>query len=103
MTDQTQQRRLISSQTSGEVSDAKTRAKKAQKMVDEGCVEIITTGSCYTCAQVKREKDCHSVVLYTDGDFVCNCEWGRLHSFTRNLCAHALAVTLRVMVEKEAT
>lgn len=78
-----------------------TRAEKAQRLVDEGWVESILQADYSTGALVRREKTHHVVTVYANGTFFCTCEWGAIHSYTDDLCAHALAVKLAV--EREET
>lgn len=76
-----------------------TRAEKAQRLVNEGKVESIIHSDLCTNALVKRDKTHYVTTIYANGTFWCTCKWGDVHSYTDDLCAHALAVKLAV--EKE--
>jgi len=71
-----------------------THAEKAQRLVDERRVNIVFPGHYVTEAYVQGEHKSYAVVLYTSGRFSCPCPWGKVHWFTDDLCAHALAVKL---------
>ncbi len=76
-----------------------TRAEKAQRLVDEGKVHIAHTTFHSTTALVQGKHGPYTTIIYADGHFFCTCDWGAHHSYTDDLCAHALAVKLAV--EKE--
>ncbi len=76
-----------------------TRAEKAQRLVDEGGVVIERVFPQYTQALVQGDHARYVLSTYANGTFFCTCEWGTVHSYTDDLCAHALAVKLAV--EKE--
>jgi len=72
-----------------------TRAEKAQRLVDEGNVVMLSLCSPYQTARVQSGHRFYFVTLYADGHFFCTCkgsEWGDDHSYTDDLCTHALAV-----------
>ena len=71
-----------------------TREQKAQRLVDEGRVQIIGQSWYGTYAIVEGDIAHHTIKLSRDGRFYCSCAWGRTHSYTADLCAHALAVKL---------
>lgn len=76
-----------------------TRAEKAQRLVDEGRVELGHLGAYETGAIVRTENSHYHTSVYASGKFFCTCRWGQAHSYTDDLCAHALAVKLAA--EKE--
>ncbi len=78
-----------------------TRAEKAQRLVDEGRVEIILHAPDSTSAYVRGDEDVHYTFCLANGHFYCDCDWGSFHSYTDDLCAHALAVKLATEKEKE--
>ncbi len=71
-----------------------TRLEKAQRLVDEYRVHIQTTSEYGTRAYVFGDPVPYLTILYPDGRYYCECEWGQIHSYTDNFCAHALAVKL---------
>jgi len=73
-----------------------TRAEKAQRLVDEGRVVLAPPGPWQAHGLVKSKGNYYDVVLYPNGHYACDCAWGRIHSHTDDLCAHALAVKLAV-------
>ena len=75
-----------------------TRAE-AQRLVDEGRVEISSISQFSTEAKVQGDAHRYHTILYKYGSFFCTCTWGSCHSHTRDLCAHAEAIKLAV--EKE--
>ena len=76
-----------------------TRAQKAQRLVDEGRVEISHTTFHSTLALVQGEREPYTTTIYSDGHYFCTCDWGAYHSYTDDLCAHALAVKLATRKE----
>jgi len=76
-----------------------TLAEEAQRLVDEGRVDIWGRSEYAIRACVEDEETGYDTGLYANGNFFCSCEWGASHSYTDALCAHALAV--RLTVEKE--
>jgi len=78
---------------------AETRAEKAQRLVDEGAVRITTHAALHTIANVISDPHTYYTILFCSGHFYCDCDWGRHHFHTDDLCAHALAVKLAA--EKE--
>jgi len=75
-----------------------TRAEKAQRLVDEGGVTIIQHSPMFTMAHIASDHHDYAPVLFFSGHFYCGCEWGVFHSYTPDLCAHALAV--QIVVER---
>jgi len=73
-----------------------TRAEKAQRLVDEGRVRITLSVPAYSLADVKGDHGTHKVSITSRVIYFCTCEWGLYHSYTDDLCAHALAVKLAV-------
>lgn len=73
-----------------------THAEKAQRLVDEGRVEIIHTTFHSTQAVIQGEPEAYTATIYADGHFFCICSWGMYHSYTNDPCVHALAVKLAV-------
>jgi len=73
-----------------------TRAEKAQRLVDEGRVQLVPTIPLHSQGIVRGDHEPYLVYLYPLGHFWCGCAWGRLHSYTDDLCAHALALRLAV-------
>ncbi|GAI22997.1 unnamed protein product [marine sediment metagenome] len=73
-----------------------TRAEKAQRLVDEGRVDLRVPGPFLAQGFVQSGRFTYIVALYPNGHYVCDCAWGRIHSHTDDLCAHALAVKLVV-------
>jgi len=73
-----------------------TRAEKAQRLVDEGAVNIYWDTEICVGARVKANHGSHDTYLYRSGLFWCSCHWGLYHNYSYNLCAHALAVKLAV-------
>ncbi len=78
-----------------------TRLQKAQRLVDEGAVHILRTNPHFTQAVVLGEHGHYDTNIYACGHFFCNCLWGQHHSYTDDLCAHALAVKLAMERKKE--
>lgn len=78
-----------------------TRAEKAQRLVDKHYVVLGLPGPFLARGMVKGKRTYYDVVLYPNGHYACDCAWGRIHSHTDDLCAHALAVKLAVEKEKE--
>ena len=78
-----------------------TRAE-AQRLVDEGRVTNIISWTLSIEAQVRGEHGLHRTILYHGGHFYCSCAHGAFHSYTDDLCAHALAVKLAVADEAGA-
>jgi len=78
-----------------------TRAEKAQRLVDEGQVGPVHTIPLVRWAFVQREHGHYLTTIYANGTFHCTCDWGQYHSYTDDLCAHALAVKLAAEKEKE--
>ncbi len=76
-----------------------TRAEKAQRLVNEGRVEIVYNDRHAQEAIVQGDHGRYPVTVYISGRYFCPCDWGLYNSYTTNLCAHALAVKLAV--EKE--
>jgi len=76
-----------------------TRADKAQRLVDEGGVEIVRIAPYATTAFVQGDHGLHAVILFASGNFNCVCPWGKIHWNSKDLCAHALAV--QIVAEKE--
>ncbi|GAH47508.1 unnamed protein product [marine sediment metagenome] len=76
-----------------------TRAEKAQRLVDEGRVVIAFNDKHSLGGTVRSGEARYQVFTYPNGHFFCTCKWGAVHSYTDDLCAHALAVKLAV--EKE--
>jgi len=76
-----------------------TRTEEAQRLVDEGRVELVHVGSHVTEAFVEGTLGPYATTVYANGHFFCSCEWGQDHSYTDEWCSHALAVKL--MTEKE--
>ena len=77
-----------------------TRAEKAQRLVNEGKVHIRKNWSVLIEAEVRGDHALHHTELYPNGHYFCMCDWGQYHSYTDDLCAHALAV--RLTLEKES-
>ncbi len=71
-----------------------TRAEKAQRLVDEGRVKGLQRTEFGAGASVKGDSGPYPVLLYPNGHYFCLCNWGRIHSHTDDLCAHALAVQI---------
>ena len=71
-----------------------TRAEEAQRLVDEGYVAITSPSEFGVCGLVLGKEAVHSTFVKTNGHFFCDCDWGRDHNNTDDLCAHALAVKL---------
>ncbi len=86
-------------QHGGNPQMAETRLEKAQRLVDEGKVKIGYRGAYETGAVVQTERSHYHTTVYTSGKFFCTCNWGQHHSYTDDLCVHALAVQLAM--EKE--
>ena len=78
-----------------------TRAEKAQRLVDAEAVVMLSRCSPYQTARVHSGHTFYFVTLYANGTFHCTCDWGDYHSYTTDLCAHALAVKLMTEKEKE--
>ena len=76
-----------------------TRAEKAQRLVDEGRVIVILQPDYGTYAIVMGDSRRHVTHAYADGRFFCSCPWGNIHSWSDDLCAHALAAKLAVEQE----
>ena len=76
-----------------------THAEKAQRLVDEGKVNIIRHWCGAIHAEVGKEHDKHFTYLYDNDVFNCTCEKARGNRYTHDLCEHALAVKLTI--EKE--
>lgn len=74
----------------------KTRAEKAQRLVDEGRVSIINHQIESTFAWVRGDHSRHTTMIYASGSFTCTCDWGENHNYSDDLCVHALAVKLAV-------
>jgi len=77
-----------------------TKAEKAQRLVDEGRVKILSVQPFHALAIVTDDHHAYETIFFAGGHFWCECEWGQVHSNTGDLCAHALAVKLAV--EKES-
>ena len=75
------------------------RAEEAQRLVDEGRVNIVMHWNHAIEAEVEGEQMLYAVFLYDNGHYSCTCNWGSYRSHTDDLCAHALAV--QMVVEKE--
>jgi len=71
-----------------------TREQKAQRLVDEGRVDIIEETEYAIQASVNADQRRYLTILYPNGRFWCECEWSRYHPNATDLCAHALAVKL---------
>ncbi len=71
-----------------------TRAEKAQRLVDEGRIDIIGQSKYGAHAVVEGDNGYYTTCLYPNGHFFCTCPWGSIHSYADDLCAHALAVKL---------
>lgn len=69
-----------------------TRAEKARRLCDEGRVDIKQNTASFTQAFVQGEHGPCYTTVYANGTFFCSCAWGDYHSYTDDLCAHALAV-----------
>ncbi len=78
---------------------SETRQEKAQRLVDQGRVELGHIEHNVVSGLVSSKGARYQVFVFVNGHFFCDCFWGRLHSYTDDLCAHALAVKLAV--EKE--
>lgn len=80
-----------------------TRQEQAQRLVDQGDVSTYPDWHqrqhILTHAEVEVGERIYLVTIYRNGTFLCTCDWGDHHSYTDNLCTHALAV--RLAVEKE--
>lgn len=74
-----------------------TRVDKAQRLVDEGRIEIWGKTEYATRAYVNEDQRQYLTILYLSGGFWCECNL--VNSRTDDLCVHALAVKLAV--EKE--
>jgi len=79
-----------------------TREQKAQRLVDQGCIELSCHSSLYTEASVRGDHSLYNTCVLANGYFYCDCEWSRYHSHTDDLCVHALAVKLTVEADDEA-
>jgi len=79
-----------------------TRAEKAQRLVDEGRVGHVYAGLLRTTSSVQGDLAFYHVILFDSGHYFCDCDWGRFHSYTDDLCAHALAVKLAAEKENES-
>jgi len=73
-----------------------TRAEKAQRLVNEGQVTIIFSDRFGVSGLVHSQEARYQAFVYPNGHFGCTCTWGRMHWYTDDLCAHALAVQLLV-------
>lgn len=73
-----------------------TKAEKAQRLVDRGCVDIRERTEHATRAFVLSDAKEYHVTLYPNAQFRCTCRHGIFHSHTDELCAHALALKLAV-------
>ena len=73
---------------------SETFAEKAQRLVDEGRVEAVHNTSFFTEASVQGDHGYYHPIVYVGGSFFCTCKWGAVHSYSTDLCAHALAVRL---------
>jgi len=71
-----------------------TCAEKAQRLVGEGRVSITRVVPWVIEALVEEHPDIHTVNVFATGRYYCTCDWGDYHSYTDDLCAHALAVKL---------
>ena len=73
-----------------------TREQKAQRLVDEGHVTILSIQPFHALAVVTGDHHTYETIFFASGHFWCECEWGQVHSNTDDLCVHALAVKLAV-------
>jgi len=78
----------------------KTRAEKAQRLVFEERVKILRDWAIFVEAVVQGDSGLYEVNLFSEGHYFCSCDWGADHSYTDDLCAHALAVKLAVAKEQ---
>lgn len=78
-----------------------TKAEEAQRLVDHGAVEILRTTILFREAFVRGDHGPHATILYRNGRFYCTCDWGAHHSYTDDLCVHALAVRLAIEARGE--
>jgi len=76
-----------------------TRAEKAQRLVDEGRVNIVARWPLGVEARVQGEHSLYIVDVSKTGTFFCTCDWGLYRNYTNDLCAHALAVQLLIRKE----
>ncbi len=67
------------------------RMKNAQKLIDEGKVEILNTGAARTEARVQGSGVHHTVILEEEKER-CTCEWFSKYQGERGPCKHVLAV-----------
>ena len=77
-----------------------TKTEKAQRLVDEGRVEIWGRTEYAVRAFVSDGPSKMLTVFYPYGHYYCECAGPIIHFDTDDLCAHALAVKLAV--EKES-
>jgi len=73
-----------------------SRDEKAQRLGDEGRVLVIFQSDLVTEGRVQKNGGLYHTFVYAKGTFFCNCKWGDVHSYTNDLCVHALAVKLTV-------
>jgi len=78
-----------------------TRAEKAQRLVNEGCVRIWERTEYVIRAYVK-DNSWHLTILYPQHHYFCECSIGKAHLDSTDLCAHALAVKLAVERRNES-
>ncbi len=71
-----------------------TRVKKAQRLVDEERITILWRNGRDAEGTVREKEGYYHTIVFNSGHFLCTCPWGTDHSFTDNLCAHALAIQL---------
>ena len=77
-----------------------TRAEKAQRLVDEGRVEVWGRTDCGIGAYITDQDDERYTVLCHYGYYKCGCAKGYRLPNADDLCAHALAVKLAVAKEQ---
>lgn len=71
-----------------------TREQKAQRLVRTDCVSELCDLGTMASALVQGDHGLYNTITFSDGIFICECEWGRYNSRTRDRCSHALAVAL---------
>ncbi len=76
-----------------------TREQKAQRLLNDGCVQDLYMALAGAAALVVGDHGKYRVVVLADGSYNCACMYGRTHPNSTDRCSHALAVALAA--EKE--
>lgn len=71
-----------------------TREQKAKRLIKTDCVSELVDFGTFASALVQGDHGLYNTIIWDNGQFACECEWGKYNNHTRNRCSHALAVAL---------